>query len=104
MKSSSDSGENSLSDSGGFEKSVYHCPLCSMPVDRYSPDTWKEVKGWVGGPRKDSMRLREDTDRYAHGECVIKLTQGQAVDQDTLFDEPAGPPISSWSPEPWELE
>jgi hypothetical protein len=70
------------------------CSLCSQPVDRYSPDAWKQVKGWVGGPRKDSMRLREDTGYYAHQECVLKLSSGQAVDQDTLFDDPEGPFIA----------
>lgn len=79
------------------------CSFCGLAVDKYSPDSWKQTKGWVGGPRKDSMRLREDTGYYAHSECVLKVAQGQAVDQDSLFDEPSSPQISSWSPGPEEL-
>lgn len=66
------------------------CPLCGEPVDKDAKDTWKEVSGWVGGPRKDSMRLRRDTGYYAHGPCVEKIQQGQAVDQPELFG--ASPP------------
>jgi hypothetical protein len=55
-----------------------------MPHDE---KTWKQVVGWVGGPRKDSMRLRTDTGKYAHDHCVAKLQSGQAVDQPSMFDE-----------------
>lgn len=60
------------------------CPLCKQGVDKDEPTTYKEVKGWVGGPRKDSMRLREDTGRYAHEACVKKIASGQAIDQPTI--------------------
>ena len=101
MKDSKSTGEVSSTDP--TQPTTNNCGLCGFIVDKNALDTWKEVKGWVGGPRKDSMRLREDTGRYAHNECVAKVQQGQAVDQDNLFDQPAGPPTSSWSPEPWEL-
>ena len=60
---------------------------CGLPVDKNDPRTWKEVQGWVGGPRKDSMRLRHDTGRYAHPACVAKLQEGQTIDQPGIFDE-----------------
>ena len=64
-----------------------YCGLCGQPVDKNDPNTWKQAKGWVGGPRKDSMRLREDTGYYAHDHCVAKLQAGQAIDQTSLFEE-----------------
>ena len=81
MKNSSDSGENSLA--------TNLCLLCGNPVNKDDPTNWKQVIGWVGGPKKDSMRLREDTGQFAHDECVKKLAAGQAVDQPSIFDEPA---------------
>ena len=63
------------------------CALCGEPLNPYDAGVWKEVKGWVGGPRKDSMRLREDTGRHAHDRCVAKLQAGQAIDQPSMFEE-----------------
>ena len=63
------------------------CPLCRKPVDNNDPSSWKQVQGWVGGPRKDSMRLREDTGKYAHDYCIKKIQEGQAIDQAELWDE-----------------
>lgn len=63
------------------------CTLCGKPLNPHDLGTWKEVTGWVGGPRKDSMRLREDTGRYAHDACVAKLQAGQAIDQPSIFEE-----------------
>lgn len=65
------------------------CPLCNKPVDPEDPDTWKQVRGWVGGPRKDSMRLREDTGYFAHHDCVAKVQEGQSADQSSIFDPQA---------------
>lgn len=63
------------------------CALgCGKPVNPYDISTWKEVAGFVGGPRKDSMRLRTDTGRFAHHSCVAALKEGQAVDQASLFE------------------
>jgi len=65
------------------------CALgCGKPVNPHDISTWKEVRGWVGGPRKDSMRLREDTGRYAHDHCVAQMQKGQAPDQQQLFESP----------------
>lgn len=64
------------------------CALgCGMPVNPHDVGTWKEVSGWVGGPRKDSMRLREDTGKYAHDACVARVQAGQAADQPSLLDK-----------------
>jgi hypothetical protein len=57
------------------------CLLCPNPVDKNDPKTWKQVTGFVGGPKKDSMRLRTDTGYYAHDECVEKAASGQPADQ-----------------------
>jgi hypothetical protein len=62
-----------------------HCPFCSEVVNKHDPSTWKAVTGWVGGPKKDSMRLRKDTGYYAHDRCVQRLQSGQAADQPDLF-------------------
>jgi len=62
------------------------CALgCGEPVNPHDAGTWKEVKGFVGGPRKDSMRLREDTGNYAHDHCVAKAAAGAAPDQVELI-------------------
>lgn len=63
------------------------CLLCKRGVDKDDPTTWKQVVGFVGGPRKDSMRFRKDTGKYAHDACVQKEARGQAVDQPDLFEE-----------------
>lgn len=62
------------------------CELCHKDIDRHSPATWKQVIGWVGGPRKDSMRLRENTGKFAHDACVAKVQIGQTVDQPDLWE------------------
>lgn len=69
------------------EPTTSTCALCGNPVDPHAPSTWKRVRGWVGGPRKDSMRLREDTDEYAHDDCVQAVSKGQAPGQPDLFDD-----------------
>ena len=77
MKDSSETSSSS---------STTECGICGLVVDPFGPATWKEVAGWVGGPKKDSMRLRHDTNRFAHDGCVKKLAEGQAVDQPDMFD------------------
>lgn len=64
------------------------CALnCGNPVNPHDIGVWKEVTGFVGGPKKDSMRLRTETGRHAHQQCVEKAQRGQAPDQPSL-DEP----------------
>lgn len=61
--------------------------FCGKPVNPYDASTWKEVAGFVGGPRKDSMRLRQDTGRFAHNHCVQLKAQGQEPGTASLMDE-----------------
>ena len=64
------------------------CALgCGRPLNPHDTGIWKEVRGFVGGPKKDSMALREDTGRYAHDSCVHKAKVGQAPDQPDMFEE-----------------
>lgn len=64
----------------------FNCALgCGKPLNPYDEGIWKEVTGFVGGPKSDSMRLRQDTGRYAHNSCVQKAAQGQAPDQEALI-------------------
>jgi len=62
------------------------CKLCGKDLNPHDIGTWKEVTGFVGGPKKDSMVLRTDTGKFACTPCVHKAKQGQAPDQDSLFD------------------
>lgn len=63
------------------------CALCNNEVSPHAESTWKQVTGWVGGPKKDSMRLRVDTGRYAHDHCVRAMMSGQPAGQPDLFAE-----------------
>lgn len=77
------------------------CALCGGPVNPYDSSTWKEVVGFVGGPRKDSMRLRRDTGRYAHNHCVGVANAGQQPDTVDLLTEID--PVSEHTPGVEEL-
>lgn len=66
------------------------CYFCGNPLNPFDHGIWKQVVGWVGGPRKDSMTLREDTKRYAHDGCIEKLKSGQSIDQPTLLGDDVG--------------
>lgn len=61
------------------------CGLCHQPLNPDDSDNWKEVKGWVGGPKQDSMRLRTDTGELAHPACVLAVSDGQVPGADDLF-------------------
>lgn len=63
-----------------------NCALCGGPCNPYDQQTWKEVTGFVGGPKKDAMRLRKDTGRHAHESCVRLASQGHDPSQPTLED------------------
>lgn len=60
------------------------CRFCHKMV-RDDQDAAKEVSGWVGGPKKDSMRLRRDTGDLAHEHCVTLVMAGQDPTQPDLF-------------------
>lgn len=66
------------------------CEFCGGPVNPHDQGAWKQVVGWVHGPRKDSMVLREDTHKFAHDHCVQKARGGQAPDQPDLFGDDPG--------------
>jgi hypothetical protein len=51
------------------------CCICDVRVSEHSDNTWKEVRGFVGGPHKDSMTARSNTGRFAHEQCVRKLSK-----------------------------
>lgn len=69
------------------------CGLCHQPLNPDDTTNWKEVKGWVGGPKQDSMRLRSDTGKLAHHSCVMAIADGQVPGADDLFE-------ASETPEP----
>lgn len=62
------------------------CALCDRDIDLNDHTNWKEVRGFVGGPKKDSMALREDTGNVAHDNCVKAAKAGQLPAQATLDD------------------
>jgi hypothetical protein len=64
------------------------CKLCGGDINPHDIASWKEVTGFVGGPKKDSMVLRKDTGSYACTPCIHKARDGQAPDQESLFEEP----------------
>lgn len=74
------------------------CAMCDGPLNPYDKQTWKEVVGWVGGPRKDSMKDRKNTGRYAHNHCILKVTSGQAIDQPEMFDDDGTPDLTKLPP------
>lgn len=55
---------------------------------------WKQIKGWVHGPKAHGLTLREYTDEYAHDTCVNKARAGQASDQPSLLDEDERTPVT----------
>jgi hypothetical protein len=67
------------------------CGLCHQLLNPDDPDNWKEVRGWVGGPKQDSMRLRSDTGELAHDTCVLAAADGQVPGASDLFAEDSGP-------------
>lgn len=64
------------------------CPFClkGFTVDQLKdPDaTYREVSSWVTGSKSQSPVLRETTGKTAHAECIKKLQDGVAPDQDKL--------------------
>ena len=93
MKNSSDSGKSSSAPNDPVFDTLIDtmsgdaCPLCSNSINKDDPTNWKQVVGFVGGPKKDSMRLRQDTGILAHDACVKKLAEGQAPDQPSMFED-----------------
>lgn len=61
------------------------CTFCPDPVDETGEDVYREARSWVTGPKLDHPVLREQTGRVAHGDCIRKLIQGQAPDQEPMI-------------------
>ena len=60
------------------------CMLCGLPIAA-DAEVAIEVKGWVSGPKKDHMRLREETGFKAHVHCVTIVAAGQDPMEPDLF-------------------
>lgn len=64
------------------------CALgCGELVDTDNSDNYVEVTSWVNGPKLDGPKLRQQTGRVAHADCVHRVEHGQAPDQPDLFDD-----------------
>lgn len=61
------------------------CAFCPREIDPDGEDIYREVQSWVHGPKLDGPVLREQTGRIAHGDCIRKLIEGQAPDQEMLI-------------------
>jgi hypothetical protein len=61
------------------------CEFCPNPVDDDDPDTYREVKSWVHGPKLDHPVMREQTGKVAHGDCVRMVMNGVAPGTEPLF-------------------
>lgn len=64
------------------------CDLCGHVLNVNDPKVWKQVSGWVHGPKAHGLTLREYTGLFAHDACVNKGRAKQAPDQESLLDEP----------------
>jgi hypothetical protein len=62
------------------------CAFCPRPVNEDDEFEYREVSSWVNGPKLDGPKLREQTGRVAHYDCVMNLVHGQAPDQGGLFE------------------
>lgn len=66
------------------------CAFCPHSVDTDDPDNYVEVSSWVNGPKLDGPKLRIQTGRVAHKDCVDRAVAGQAPadEQPDLFESP----------------
>lgn len=67
------------------------CLYCGGPVNPHDVSARTQVTGWVHGPKKDSLAMREPTGKYAHQHCVTKAAAGQPTDQPEMFPIEGGP-------------
>lgn len=63
------------------------CELCHKRVNLDDRDLHEMVSGWVGGPKKDSMKLRKSLGIYAHGKCIRRVNKGVSPTQKDLFEQ-----------------
>lgn len=62
-----------------------HCWFCGKHVDKDDTTNYRQVDSWVTGPKLDHPVLRQQTGNFAHHDCVQKVINGQAPDQEELF-------------------
>jgi hypothetical protein len=74
-----------VGEGGEVTMSTTPCFFCGEGVVPYTPGVAKQVTGFVGGPKMDSMSLREDTGKHAHQTCVDKVKEGQVPGEPDLF-------------------
>lgn len=60
------------------------CAFCNRPVEADDVETYHEVIAWAHGPKMDSPVLRQQTGQLACKNCINKMKQGQAPDQEGL--------------------
>jgi hypothetical protein len=64
------------------------CSLCGGPI---TPDqerlAWKQMVGWVKPRGSKSMTGSKPTGAFAHDTCIIRLREGFAIEQQTLWSE-----------------
>jgi hypothetical protein len=78
-----DKSEKSESDkpqSGGAST----CTHCGRGINPDDESTFKEIRSWVYGAKKDSAVLRTYTGRQACSDCISNLRSGIAPDQPNL--------------------
>ena len=67
---------------------LHLCALCFGTIDPAQIDDpeaiYREVTSWVHGPKLQSPVLREQTGKLAHKDCIDKLLNGQAPDQERI--------------------
>ncbi len=63
------------------------CAFCTEHVDLDDPSIWREIVGWIHGPKRDGLCLRATTGQVAHDSCVHKAKQGEPPSTPSLFDE-----------------
>jgi hypothetical protein len=60
------------------------CTYCGRGVNPDDESTFKEIRSWVYGVKKDSAVLRTYTGRQACSDCISNLRSGIAPDQPNL--------------------
>lgn len=76
------------------------CAFCPRPVDLHDLSTQHQITGWVSGPKKDGLTLRNYTGKVAHRACIQMQVDGVAPDQLELFTEENAPSLVDRPP--WE--
>lgn len=73
------------------------CDFCENPVNTDDSDNYVQVSSWVNGPKLDGPKLRMQTGKVAHKQCIRMQEAGQAVDQPDIFSSDPAPKKSHGS-------